>query len=92
MDKRAIITGIQIISNEKTDVLNRIQIKKFCKEKIQISILESVNSSSHKNEPIRSCRVVLNKMSVDYIRNALYGDKIIKNDQQYKDKAISKVN
>lgn len=42
MDKRVIITSIEIISEKKTKLLSEYEIKEFCEKKVQINVTESV--------------------------------------------------
>lgn len=55
MEKRVIITSIQIKTANKTKVLDKNEIKKFCRERVQISVKEIIsdahlNGGSTKNE------------------------------------------
>lgn len=67
MDSRANITNIEIVTKKNTKILTESEIKKFCDEKVQISVM-LVDDGLQR---IRDCRVVLNRIHQKYIQNAL---------------------
>lgn len=82
MDKRAIITNVEIITEKNIKKLDKSELKRFNDERVQINVT-IVDDSFHRTS---ACRVVLNKMSPMYIQNALSGN-ITKIDQKHKVKS-----
>lgn len=50
MEKRVIITNIQIKTADKTKVLNKNEIKNFCRERVQINVTEIVSNTYALND------------------------------------------
>lgn len=73
MDKRVFVESIHIVSGEKTIILNEQEIKKICSERVQISIVENKMIKNNSDACKKSCKVILNRMSSEYIQNALLG-------------------
>lgn len=70
MDVRVSVKSIQIIVGSTKSEMNQKEIQQFCSEKMQINIVE--NSTSQNDNKV--CKVVLNRLSSEYIRNALLGN------------------
>lgn len=77
MNSQDIITKIEIITGEKKKLLNKDELKKFCDEKVRISVT-LVDDGVQR---IRDCQVILNKMSSEYIQKAL-GGKMTRGDKK----------
>lgn len=89
MDKRVVVSRIEIISAGETGLLSKKQIEKFCREKVRIRIKENVGSAHDICK--KSCRVVLNVMSAEFIRNDLNGNHTV-SEKQHKVEKTLKVN
>lgn len=79
MDNQVYISNIEIISGKKTKILNKREIRQFCKEKVQLSMtlaLNDVQYTSNSGE-------VSNTIDPKYVPNDLL-TKTAQKDQKYK--------
>lgn len=81
------ISSIRITSETENKVLTKSEIEQFCEKRIQISVTKT---SHNLCDNALNCRVVLNKMSKDYIRNALNGQ-MNKNEQKHELKPLNQL-
>lgn len=81
------ISSIRIASKTENKLLSKGEIEKFCKERIQISVIKSIGDFA---DNALNCRIVLNRMSKEYIQNALQGS-FNRNEEKHEVKPFPKV-
>lgn len=81
------ISSIRITSGKNVKVLTKNEIKKFCAERVRITVTENKQNSQ---DNAFDCRVVLRRLSQKYITNAISGQ-IAQNEQKSKVETFSKV-
>lgn len=68
MDKRAIVTSVEIINGNNRVILNKSELKRFVDKRVQLKVA-IVNDCL---QP--SCRVALDRLSPTFIHDALSGN------------------
>lgn len=70
MDKRAIVTSVEIINGNNRAILNKNELKRFVDKRVQIKVA-IVNDCF---QPSSSCRLSLDRLSPTFIHDALNGN------------------
>lgn len=86
MADKVLISSIKLTSATKSKVFNRKEIEQFCAQKLKVTVTEDC----HQNKNVK-CRVILDRLSADYIEDALNG-KNTKEKRQCTVKPVPKVN